>query len=144
MEKLPFILLVDDEPATNYANERLLYQLGVAEEVLSVTSGEEALLLLQRDPPFEPTLLLLDVNMPGLNGIEFIEAFQRLPAFQQAATRIVLLTGGMASHDLLRVDDLPITGLVIKPLTREKVAELLHRHFQRQLPSAQAQAPDVA
>lgn len=134
MEKLPFILLVDDEPATNYANERLLLQLGVADEVLSVTSGEEALILLHRDPPLEPTLLLLDVNMPGLNGIEFVEAFQRLPASQQAATRIILLTGGMASQDLLRMEELPIAGLVIKPLTREKVAALLQLHFQRQLP----------
>ncbi|MDO7883886.1 response regulator [Hymenobacter cheonanensis] len=136
MEKLPFILLVDDEPATNYANERLLYQLGVAEEVLSVTEGEEALLLLSRDPPIQPTLLLLDVNMPGLDGIAFVEAFQRLPASQQAATRIVLLTGGMASHDLLRLNELPIAGLVLKPLTREKIDALLQLHFQRQLPDA--------
>ena len=134
MEKLPFILLVDDEPATNYANERLLSHLGVADEVLSVTSGEEALILLHQDPPFEPTLLLLDVNMPGLNGMEFAEAFQQLPASQQAATRIVLLTGGMASRDLLRLEELPITGLVIKPLTREKIDTLLQLHFQRQLP----------
>lgn len=136
MQKLPFILLVDDEPATNYVNERLLLQLGVADEVLSVISGEEALTLLYRDPPFEPTLVLLDVNMPGLNGFEFVEAFQRLPALQQAATRIVLLTAGMASRDLLRLDELPITGLIIKPLTREKIDTLLQLHFQRQLPSA--------
>lgn len=136
MEKLPFILLVDDEPATNYVNERLLYHLNVADEVLSVTSGEEALILLSRDPPLEPTLLLLDVNMPGLNGIEFVEAFQRLPAVQQAATRIVLLTGGMASRDLLRLNELPITGLLIKPLTREKIDTLLQLHFHRQLPDA--------
>ena len=136
MEKLPFILLVDDEPATNYVNERLLYQLGVAEEVLSVDDSGEALLLLSRDPPLEPTLLLLDVNMPGLDGIEFVEAFQRLPPSQQAATRIVLLTGGMASQDLARLNELPIAGLIIKPLTREKIAELLQLHFQRYLPSA--------
>ncbi|RZK35284.1 MAG: response regulator [Hymenobacter sp.] len=134
MQKLPFILLVDDEPATNYANERLLTRLGVAEEVVSVTSGEEALILLHRDPPVEPTLVLLDVNMPGLDGMEFVAAFQQLPALQQAATRIVLLTGGMASRDLLRMEELPINGLVIKPLTREKIDTLLQLHFQRQLP----------
>lgn len=143
MEKLPFILLVDNEPATNYANERLLYQLGVAERVRSVTEGEEALLMLSREPPIEPTLLLLDVNLPGLDGIAFVEAFQRLPAPQQAATRVVLLTGDITSQDLLRLNELPIAGLVIKPLTAEKISMLLQLHFQRQLPDAQSENPDI-
>lgn len=136
MEKLPLILLVDDEPATNYANERLLYQLGVADRILSTTDSSEALQLLSQEPPLQPTLLLLDVSMPGLDGIEFVEAFQRLPAVQQAATCIVLLTGGIASQDLLRINELPNAGLVIKPLTREKVDTLLQLHFRRQLPAA--------
>lgn len=136
MEKLPIILLVDDEPATNYAHERLLRQLGVAQEVHSVTSSEEAIALLLREQPFEPALVLLDVNLPGLGGFEFIDAFQRLPDPQRAATHIVLLTGGMTSQDLLRLNELPIAGLVIKPLTREKINTLLQLHFHRQLPDA--------
>ncbi|RZJ90547.1 MAG: response regulator [Hymenobacter sp.] len=136
MEKIPLILLVDDEPATNYAHERLLRQLGIAEEVHSVTSGEEAIALLLREHPLEPALVLLDVNLPGLGGFEFIDAFQRLPASQRDATHIVLLTGGMTSQDLLRLNELPIAGLVIKPLTREKINTLLQLHFHRQLPDA--------
>lgn len=137
MEKLPLVLLVDDEPATNYAHERLLYRLGVVEKVISITEGQEALRLLAQEPPLHPTLLLLDVNLPGLDGIEFVEAFQRLPASQQAATRVVLLTGGMASQDLLRLNELPIAGMIIKPLTPEKINAMLQLHFHRQLPDAQ-------
>jgi CheY-like chemotaxis protein len=136
MEKLPLILLVDDEPATNYANERLLYKLGVAEKILSVTEADEAFRLLSQEPPLHPTLLLLDVNLPGLDGIEFVEAFQRLPVSHRDATRIVLLTGGMASQDLLRLNELPIAGMVIKPLTAEKINSMLQLHFHRQLPDA--------
>jgi CheY-like chemotaxis protein len=139
MEKLPLILLVDDEPATNYAHERLLYKLGVAEKILSVTEAAEALHLLSQEPPLHPTLLLLDMNLPGLDGIEFVEAFQRLPLSHQAVTRIVLLTGGMASQDLLRLNELPIAGLVIKPLTREKIDAMLQLHFHRQLPGAKGE-----
>jgi CheY-like chemotaxis protein len=134
MEKLPLILLVDDEPATNYTHERLLKQLGVAEEIHAVTSGEEAIALLSRETPLAPALVLLDVNLPGLGGFEFIDAFQLLPAAQRAATHIVLLTGGMTSQDLLRLHELTIAGLVIKPLTREKINTLLQLHFHRQLP----------
>lgn len=136
MEKLPFILLVDDEPADNYAHERLLHSLEVATEVRAVTGGLEAIELLSRDPPLKPTLLLLDVNLPDLDGFEFVAAFQRLPAPQRVATHIVLLTGGMTSRDMARLNELPVAGLVIKPLTREKVDNLLQLHFQRRLPEA--------
>jgi CheY-like chemotaxis protein len=136
MEKLPFILLVDDEPADNYAHERLLHSLEVATEVRAVTGGLEAIELLSRDPPLKPTLLLLDVNLPDLDGFEFVAAFQRLPAAQRMATHIVLLTGGMTSRDMARLNELPVAGLVIKPLTREKVDNLLQLHFQRRLPEA--------
>jgi len=136
MEKLPFILLVDDEPADNYAHERLLYDLAVATEIRAVTGGAEAIELLSRDPPLKPTLLLLDVNLPDLDGFEFVAAFQRLPAPQRGATHIVLLTGGMSSRDMARLNELPVAGLVIKPLTREKVDNLLQLHFQRRLPQA--------
>jgi len=136
MEKLPLILLVDDEPADNYAHERLLYKLGVAVEIHAVTSGQTAIELLARDPPLRPTLLLLDVNLPDLDGFEFVAAFQQLPALQQEATHIVLLTGGMRSEDLGRLYALPVAGLVIKPLTREKIDELLQMHFNRRLPEA--------
>ena len=136
MEKLPLILLVDDEPATNYANERLLLKLGVAEKVLSVTESDEAFRLLSQEPPLHPTLLLLDMNLPGLDGIEFVEAFQRLPVSHRDVTRIVLLTGGMASQDLLRLNELPIAGMIIKPLTEEKINSMLKLNFHRQLPDA--------
>ena len=136
MEKLPFILLVDDEPADNYAHERLLYDLAVATEIRAVTGGAEAIELLSRDPPLKPTLLLLDVNLPDLDGFEFVAAFQRLPAQQREATHIVLLTGGMSSRDMARLNELPVAGLVIKPLTREKIDNLLQLHFQRRLPEA--------
>lgn len=136
MEKLPLILLVDDEPADNYAHERLLHELGVAVEIHAVTSGQVAIDLLSRDPPLKPTLLLLDVNLPDLDGFEFVAAFQQLPALQRDATHIILLTGGMRSEDLGRLYSLPVAGLVIKPLTRDKIDELLQQHFQRRLPEA--------
>lgn len=105
-------------------------------QVRIATSGEEALALLTQPPPYEPTLLLLDVAMPGMGGIAFLEAYGRLPQAQQDATVIVVLTTSMDSRDLNRINDLPIAGLATKPLNREKVDTLLKLHFQRQLPEA--------
>ena len=136
MEKLPHILLVDDDETTNFLNENLLTKLRVSDQVQVATSGEQALALLTQPPPYVPTLLLLDVAMPGMGGIAFLEAYRRLPQAQQDATVIVVLTTSMDSRDLARINELPIAGLATKPLTRDKVDTLLRLHFQRQLPAA--------
>lgn len=135
MEKIPHILLVDDDDTTNFMNEHLFQKLGVSDHVRTVHSGEEALALFTQPPPYEPTLLLLDINMPGMSGIEFLEAYLRLPQAQQDATIIVVLTTSMDSRDLSRINELPIAGLATKPLNREKIDTLLRLHFRRQLPS---------
>ncbi|MDJ0366355.1 response regulator [Hymenobacter sp. H14-R3] len=136
MEKLSSILLVDDDSTNNFLNELLLKSLDVTDRLLVAENGAQALhLLVQQVAPEEPALILLDVNMPGMNGIQFLEAYQDLPAAQRAATVIIMLTTTMDARDLARLDELSIAGLVSKPLTKEKVANILQLHFQRQLPN---------
>ena len=135
MQKLSSILLVDDDLTTNFLNELLLESLGVAECLFTAENGEQALgVLATQTGPAAPTLILLDVHMPGMNGIEFLEAYRLLPAAQRTAT-VIMLTTSVAASDLARLQELNIAGLVSKPLTREKVDEILQRHFPRQLPN---------
>ncbi|RFP63695.1 response regulator [Hymenobacter lapidiphilus] len=135
MQKLPNILLIDDDQTNNFLNELLLKKLEVTENVFVAESGTEALSLLARQAPEAPDLILLDVNMPGMSGIQFLEAYQQLPTEQRGATVVVMLTTTMDARDLGRLDELSIAGLVSKPLTKEKVDNLLQLHFQRQLGS---------
>ena len=130
MDKLPSILLVDDDSTTNFLNELLLKSLGVADQLLIAQNGREALTALNQA---SPSLILLDVNMPVMNGIEFLEAYVQLPQAQRQAIVVVMLTTSLHSRDLERVQELPIAGLVNKPLTREKVDTILQMHFRRQL-----------
>lgn len=136
MNPLPNVLLVDDDDTTNFLNELLLKKYFVTEQVRVAHNGQRALELLSESPPYAPTLLLLDVTMPVMGGIQFLEAFALLPQAQQDVTVVVMLTTSMDSRDLARLDELPIAGLVSKPLDREKLDTLLQLHFQRQLPEA--------
>ncbi|MGI4874277.1 MAG: response regulator [Janthinobacterium lividum] len=138
MIKLSSVLLVDDDPLTNDLNERLLQHLGVADEYHAATDGVEALAVLEQLSanayPSSPVLVLLDVKMPGMDGMTFVEAYQQLPAPQQQAVVIVMHTTSMSSVDLGRIESLPIAGLVSKPLTKAKLDTILQLHFQRQFP----------
>lgn len=134
MKKLSLVLLVDDDATTNFLNEHLLNKLGVAEAVLVARNGEEALRLLAEtcaNPVTCPELVLLDLNMPVMSGIAFLEAFQPPPPALPIC--VVVLTTTAHPHDLARLAGLPYAGLLHKPLTRAKVDALLREHFQRQL-----------
>lgn len=128
MSKLSSILLVDDDPTTNFLNERLLRKMAVADQLLLAGSGQEALRLLGPATTM-PNLLLLDINMPDMSGLDFLEAYEQLPMAETADTVVVVLTALAHQRDLERLDGLPIAGVLNKPLTRDKVEVLLHQHF---------------
>lgn len=139
MEKLSSVILVDDDATTNHINESLLRSLGVTDTILLAHNGAEALAKLDspelRPTPDRPALLLLDMGMPTMGGMEFLEAYQRLPATVREAIRVIVLTVSMNSADLARVNELPIAGLASKPLTVEKLNTIMQLHFHRSLPS---------
>jgi CheY-like chemotaxis protein len=133
MAKLTSVLLVDDDPTNNYLNERLLRRMAVANSIQVATDGQDALALLQQASATPqasyPALILLDIQMPVMNGIEFLEAYQQLPSEQQAASQVVVLTTSMDARDLARLEHLPAVGLLNKPLTQEKIESVLQQYF---------------
>lgn len=139
MVPLPCVLLVDDDQTTNFLNQALLTRLGVAERLLVAHDGAAALAQLQQhcSPPTPecPVLILLDVHMPGMNGIEFLEAYQRLPLAREAGIAVVMLTTSMHPRDVQRVHELNVDTFISKPLNRDKINELLRSHFGRELPA---------
>lgn len=137
MKKLNGILLVDDDKTTNFLNRLLLEDLAVANEVLVAENGREALRLVEQQDKAGacPTLILLDINMPVMSGFEFLETYMRTEVSCKQSIVIVMLTTSLNPRDVNRLDAMPIQGLLSKPLTRQKVHDLLQQHFHRELPA---------
>jgi CheY-like chemotaxis protein len=141
MQKLAKVLLVDDDPIITFLHTQLLKRFLVVEQLLVAHNGVEALQTLAQtcadsDLSGEPILVLLDLNMPVMNGLQFLETYQQHPLAQQCRLVIVVLTTAEYSRDLERIRALGIAAdILTKPLTQEKVETILHRHFQRGLPA---------
>lgn len=133
MAKLSCVLLVDDDPATNYLNRRILERLDVADTILVALDGEEALAQLAETCTDAsntcPVLIFLDVKMPVMDGFEFLAAFQQLPIQQRQSIVLVMLTTSLHPRDLERLQDLPVADFLNKPLTNEKIEQVLATHF---------------
>lgn len=134
MPLLRSVLLVDDDSTTNFLNKLLITQMGIAEQVLVAEDGEQALRTLVQacSAPATsacPQLIFLDMNMPVLNGLNFLEAYAKMPLAQAQAIIIVMLTTSLHPRDMARAQELPIAGFLHKPLTKAKVADLLEKHF---------------
>ena len=134
MPTLTSVLLVDDDPTTNFLNKLLPTRMGVAQQGLLAENGEQALRTLYQTCTAAtnsacPQLILLDMNMPVLNSLGFLEVYAQMPLAQQRAIVIVMLTTSLHPVDFARAQALPIAGFLNKPQTPEKFSTILAQHF---------------
>ena len=122
------VLLVDDSRATNFMHKELIREADFAERVDVALDGEEALEFLRSGGDsefFPPSLILLDINMPKMDGFEFLEACKALPDARRCSLVVVMLTTSLDPGDRTRA---MATGLVRdfhhKPLSLAALEEM--------------------
>ena len=136
--QLNCILLIDDDDSTNFLHRRTLEQAGCARYIRVARGGQEALNYLGNcggergaDSP-RPDLIFLDINMPGMDGWEFIGHYRSLPADRIADIVLIMLTASLNPDDEVRTRNIPeVTGFENKPLTQPKMEWLLRKYFSR-------------
>jgi CheY-like chemotaxis protein len=126
MPYLKAILLVDDDHATNHYHEIMLTDWGVAENIYKVSNGQEALDFLKDQNCEKPSLIMLDINMPVMNGFEFLEEYEKLEEHEKVSFVVFMLTSSLHSSDVDKAKDFnALNGYCEKPMTEEMMHKIL-------------------
>ena len=134
--KIKHILLVDDDEPTNILHKIIIEEVNWDCGIHISQTGKEALEFLQNwksepegDSRSRIDLVFLDLNMPAMNGYEFLEAHKELPPDKQAKVIIVMLTTQLDRSRTDRLWDLGIQGFQKKPLTEEALSKIRAEFF---------------
>ena len=126
MKKFKCVLLVDDDEPTNFLNKITLKKYGCAEKIVAVFDGQQGLNYLSEhvDDDF-PELIFLDINMPLMNGWEFLEEYQKLNLNQKNPIIIMLTTSINPDDEEKSKKYNCIAGFMHKPLNASELDERL-------------------
>jgi CheY-like chemotaxis protein len=136
--KLNSVLLVDDDEATNFINRRIIEKAGITDHIEVTYNGKEALDYLCCRGKYEkegaqfpkPMLILMDINMPVMDGWEFLNAYRELDSNKKNAKILVMLTTSFTADDKIRAENiLEISGFQSKPLDLTKVSRIMNTYF---------------
>lgn len=131
------ILCVDDDSISLTISKPLLRRTGFTNDVVTAVDGSDALdyfkdLFATSTNPIEdaPSLILLDINMPVMNGWEFLEAYIPLFADKLPDTKVIILSSTIDPEDFSRAKKFPVVAqFVSKPLSVENLAELKENEY---------------
>lgn len=118
------ILLVDDDEGFNFLNRMILNDVIDNCSVSEALNGSAALEMLSNQKEC-PEVILLDINMPGMDGFEFLQEFEKHPECY-GYTKIFILTSSLREEDKISaLDHKSVVGYFDKPLSDSNIAEII-------------------
>lgn len=134
-EKLQEVLLIDDDKILNFVNLRLFKKEGFS-RVICLENGQDALEYMKTKyigPKMEhdqnPVLIFLDLNMPYMNGWEFLKAYDDLKDGTITQIKIIILTSSFNPDDMEKAKKYKdVVAYLNKPLTSERLSEVLKKY----------------
>lgn len=123
MKNLRPILLVEDDRIDRLTVQRALREIEVKNPLKIAGNGEEALTILRDKNNKAPAIILLDLNMPKMNGLEFLREVKRDENLKRIP--VIVLTTSSEDQDKLESFDLCVAGYMVKPLDYLQFVEML-------------------
>lgn len=132
-ERFRQVLVIDDDFSSLFLAQLTLKDMQVAGKVTALQSAEAGLTFLKEnclpDPDKDscPDLILLDINMPGMDGFEFLDALEMMGKKHMIRKVVVVLTSSSYPRDQEKMHAYGVRGFINKPVTEEKIMELVSR-----------------
>jgi CheY-like chemotaxis protein len=137
MKELGCVLVVDDDPVSNYITEKVVKGNNGSTLVTSTTDGLRALDYIRYQCSSDddglscPDLIILDINMPKLGGVGFLKKFHDLNIKKH--TSILILTNVTPSEEIKHeLEDYHISGIELKPLSTDKLQKVIKEILELQ------------
>ncbi|MEO9890970.1 response regulator [Aurantibacter sp.] len=128
------VLLVDDDSISNLLNTVFINKLNLNADIIATENGKQGMdVILNKENPLQtPCLLLLDINMPTMDGWQFLEQYEKSVSQElKDDIAIVMLTISEEQSDEVKAKQNPhVKEFVRKPLSEKSVTKLVTTHFK--------------
>lgn len=120
------VILIDDNPADNFIHSRVVERSGKGSILKTFTMATDALdWLATNDIPVD--IIFLDINMPAMDGYEFLEHYNQLDQTKKAEVIVVMLTSSLNQKDMARAVEFGV-DFNHKPMTETMFLDCLSKH----------------
>ena len=111
------LMLVDDDEVDVMSVQRAFKKINITNPLYVARNGVEALALLRGEngPKIRPAIILLDLNMPRMGGLEFLETLRADPELKSIC--VIVLTTSRNERDKMQAFDYNVAGYIVKPIT---------------------------
>nr|WP_084406904.1 response regulator [Pedobacter panaciterrae] len=123
------MLVIDDDDINIFIIKKVIEKTGYEVDMISKSNGQLAvdyLTSITNNVEIFPHIILVDINMPVLNGWEFLEAYEKLNILQRKVD-LYMLSSSVYEYDIEKAKSFKsVNGFISKPLTIDRLKELLH------------------
>lgn len=118
------ILLIEDDYVCNFLSTKVLEKMGIFKEIHAAVNGKEAIDFLNtyfKSSGSTPDFILLDLNMPVMDGFGFLEAFKTLSLVNKENIKIIIVTSSANPGDISKAKKMGIEHYLVKPISEDKL-----------------------
>ncbi|WP_273568361.1 response regulator [Maribacter halichondriae] len=131
MKKLNSTCIIDDDPIFIYGTKRIMNEIDFSENILVYNNGQDALdglMALTAEGKDLPSVIFLDLNMPIMNGWEFLEDYVKIPNPNREKVIIYILSSSVDPRDLERIKHYKVVNnYILKPISPKDLKRVLEQ-----------------